>query len=239
MRTADPSTRLRRLGVIAPAGLAAVFAAAGPAAAHTEVTASRAQALAENVTLTFTNEAESDSAGFTKIRIVLPAGITPDAVTVKEAPKGWKLRPTADGYTVGGPALAPGKDAEHSIVVRQLPDAKSLAFKTLDTYSDGKVSRWIELPTGGAEPEKPAPVLKLKAAAPGAAPISPSPSTGADSSPSSSETSAAASEIGKERVVAQEADASGNNNGITIVAVLIGAMLALAGAVLWFKRPST
>jgi hypothetical protein len=60
VRTAHPSTRLRRLGVIAPAGLAAVFAAAGPAAAHTEVTTSRAQALAENVTLTFTNEAESD-----------------------------------------------------------------------------------------------------------------------------------------------------------------------------------
>ncbi|TJZ99998.1 DUF1775 domain-containing protein [Actinacidiphila oryziradicis] len=234
MLTAHPSTRVRRLCVIAAAALAAVFAAAGPAAAHTEVTASKAQALAENVTLTFTNEAESDSSGFSKIRIVLPAGITPDAVTVKDAPKGWKLRPTADGYTVGGPALAPGKDAEHSIVVRQLPDAKSLAFKTLDTYSDGKVSRWIELPTGGAEPEKPAPVLKLKAAAP----INPSPSTGAGSSPNSSGALAAASEIGKESPVAQETDASDSNNGTTIVAVLICAMLALVGAVLWFKSPS-
>jgi uncharacterized protein YcnI len=224
--------------VIAAAALAAVFAAAGTAAAHTEVTASKAQALAENVTLTFTNEAESDSAGFSKIRIVLPAGITPDAVTVKDAPKGWKLRPTAHGYTVGGPALAPGKDAEHSIVVRQLPDAKSLVFKTLDTYSDGKVSRWIELPTGGAEPEKPAPVLKLKAAAPGAAAISPSPSTGAGSSPNSSGALAAASEIGKESPVAQETDASGSSNGTMIVAVLICAMLALVGAVLWFKSPS-
>jgi Domain of unkown function (DUF1775) len=37
-----------------------------------------------------------------------------------------------------------------------------LEFKALQTYSDGDVVQWIE-PTvkGGAEPEHPAPVLKL------------------------------------------------------------------------------
>ncbi|MFI6696423.1 hypothetical protein ACIBLA_32660 [Streptomyces sp. NPDC050433] len=44
---------------------------------------------------------------------------------------------TADGYTVGGTALAAGTNAEHSVVVRQLPDAKSLALKTVETYGDG------------------------------------------------------------------------------------------------------
>ncbi|WP_186356877.1 DUF1775 domain-containing protein [Streptomyces sp. SLBN-118] len=75
--------------------------------------------------------------------------------------------PSEDGSTVGGKALATRTDAVHSITVTQLPDAKSLAFKTIETYGDGTVDRWIELPGGGAEPENPAPVLALKPAAPG------------------------------------------------------------------------
>ncbi|WP_446218541.1 DUF1775 domain-containing protein [Micromonospora sp. IBHARD004] len=46
--------------------------------------------------------------------------------------------------------------------------------EALQTYSDGDVVRWIEEPTSGAEPEHPAPVLKLAkkdAATPAAAPV--------------------------------------------------------------------
>ncbi|MFD9108568.1 DUF1775 domain-containing protein [Streptomyces bottropensis] len=88
-----------------------------------------------------------------------------------------------------GPALKAGEDAEYSVVVRQLPDAKELAFKTLQTYSDGKIDRWIELgeaDAGGHGNE--APVLKLKAAAPGAKPVSPSPSESASPSPTATPT---------------------------------------------------
>ncbi|MGW1879143.1 DUF1775 domain-containing protein, partial [Streptomyces sp. NPDC001975] len=39
-----------------------------------------------------------------------------------------------------------------------------LTFKTLQTYSDGKVVRWIEeAGSGGEEPENPAPTIKLTA----------------------------------------------------------------------------
>ncbi|MGW4074616.1 DUF1775 domain-containing protein [Streptomyces asiaticus] len=158
--------RPRRIGALAFAASALVLATAGPALAHTEVSASDARALAKNVTLTFESEAEDQGAGFTGIRTVLPKGIDPGDVELKQAPKGWKLKPTDDGYSVGGPALAPGANAEHSVVVRQLPDATSLAFKTVDTYEGGKVSRWIEVSRDGEpEPENPAPLLKLKAAA--------------------------------------------------------------------------
>ncbi|RPK92403.1 hypothetical protein EES46_08365 [Streptomyces sp. ADI98-10] len=114
---------------------AVVVTAAGPAAAHVEVKSSNAKALAENVTLDFLAESESDTAGITELRIVLPEGIAPADVTYKEGPKGWEFAPTADGYTVKGPAVAPGVDAEYSVTVRQLPDAKDAAFKTLQTYS--------------------------------------------------------------------------------------------------------
>lgn len=174
----------RRIALAGAAALTATLALAAPASAHAEVEADTPQALAENVTLRFVSEAEAESAtaGFTELRIVLPEGITPGDVTLGEAPEGWRLTATGDGYRLAGPALKAGVDAEHSIKVRQLPDAKEIAFKTVETYSDGEVSRWIELPTGDAESEQPAPVLKLKAAAAGAEPESASPSP-AESTP--------------------------------------------------------
>ncbi|MBT1186496.1 DUF1775 domain-containing protein, partial [Streptomyces sp. CJ_13] len=182
MNTSRTPRRLRKLGlqvrrlcIAAVGAVVVVGVAAGPAAAHAEVTASDPRALAENVTLSFTSEAESDTAGIKELRVVLPKGIAPDALTLKDAPKDWKLTATADGYSIGGPALATGTDAEYSVTVRQLPDEKSLAFKTLETYGDGKIDRWIEVPANGEKVDNPAPVLELKAAAPGAKLIAPAP----------------------------------------------------------------
>jgi hypothetical protein len=43
-------------------------------------------------------------------------------------------------------------------------DASSLTFKALQTYSNGDVVRWIDVPqTGQPEPDHPAPVLTLTA----------------------------------------------------------------------------
>ncbi|MEV7891867.1 DUF1775 domain-containing protein [Streptomyces sp. NPDC002817] len=154
-----------RLAAAGAAALTTVLTLAGPASAHAEVEADTPRPLARNVTLTFVSEAESDSAGFKQVRVVLPDGIAPGDVTLADAPRGWKLRTAADGYTVAGPVLGTGVDAEHKVRVRQLPDAGQLVFKTVETYGDGEISRWIELPTGGAQPEQPAPVLKLQRAA--------------------------------------------------------------------------
>ncbi|MBE8474997.1 DUF1775 domain-containing protein [Streptomyces justiciae] len=187
------SRTIRRLTVAAAAAATAVLFTAVPAAAHVEVESDDAQALAENAELAFTAESESATAGITQIRVVLPESIAPSDVTYGKGPEGWKFTATDDGYTVKGAALKVGADAEYSVVVRQLPDAKELAFKTLQTYGDGKVDRWIELDESGDDDGhghgegNPAPVLKLKAAAPGATPVSPSPS--ASATPTSEEPS--------------------------------------------------
>ncbi|MEU6251209.1 DUF1775 domain-containing protein [Streptomyces sp. NPDC047043] len=221
----------RRIVFAGAAALTATLALAAPAAAHAEVEADRPQALAENVTLSFVSEAESDSAGFTKLRIVLPEGIAPADVTLDEEPKGWKLTATNDGYSLGGPALKTGVDAEHKIKVRQLPDEKELVFKTVETYSDGEVSRWIELPTGGKESEQPAPVLKLKAAAPGAKTVSAGPSASesatAGPTPSATGSVAAASDTD-----AKTAESDNSSTGVIIGVVLAG--LAVLGGVAWW-----
>ncbi|WP_107473725.1 DUF1775 domain-containing protein, partial [Streptomyces griseiscabiei] len=170
----------RRLGVLTAAALAVAVATAGPAAAHAEVEAEGARALDQNVDLTFSAESESASAGITKVEVILPKGLVPADLTYKEGPDGWKFAPTDRGYTVSGTKLAVGEDVEYVVTVRQLPDAKSLVFKTLQSYSDGKVDRWIELEEeaegDGHGHGHPAPRLDLKAAAPGAEVVSPTPS---------------------------------------------------------------
>ncbi|MFE9623757.1 DUF1775 domain-containing protein [Streptomyces sp. NPDC006527] len=181
MSRITPPRTARRLTVAAAAAAGAVLLTAVPATAHVEVESDRAQALAQNVEITFVAESESATAGITQLRVVLPEGIQPSDVVYGEGPTGWAFTANADGYTVNGPAVKAGEDAEHSVVVRQLPDAKELAFKTLQTYSDGRTDRWIELGGSGDDGHghghgNEAPVLKLKAAAPGAKTVGPSPS---------------------------------------------------------------
>ncbi|MGW2037089.1 DUF1775 domain-containing protein [Streptomyces virginiae] len=228
---------LRRLGLAAAGSVVLLGIAAGPAAAHAEVSASDPRALAENVTLSFTSEAESDAAGIAELRVVLPQGIAPDAVTLKEAPEGWKLTATPDGYSVGGAALATGTDAEYSITVRQLPDAESLAFKTLETYGDGKVSRWIEVPADGRKVDNPAPLLKLQPAAPGAKPIAPSPPPTPTPTPSAptAEPSSPAPAASPDARKANAAD-SGSGNGVVVAVVAAVVVLGGAGAFRWTRR---
>ncbi|MFE2145617.1 DUF1775 domain-containing protein [Streptomyces sp. NPDC059456] len=225
----------RRLGLAAAGSLVILGLTAGPAAAHTEVTASDPRALAENVTLSFTAEAESDTAGVSELRVVLPKGIAPDAVTLKDAPKEWKLTATPDGYAVGGAALAKGTDAEYSITVRQLPDEKSLAFKTLETYGDGKVDRWIEVPAGGEKVDNPAPVLELKAAADGAKPIAPSASPAPGTASSGPPSTAAPAASAAAHTEAAGEKGTGGPTG-AIVGVVAAVALLAAGTVWWLRR---
>ena len=79
--------------------------------------------------------------------------------------------------------------------VPDLPDdTGQLTFKTLQTYSDGKTVRWIDVAQSGAdEPENPAPVLKLtaKGAEEGSTPAS---SSAAPKSADSSASSASGSD---------------------------------------------
>lgn len=228
----------RRLTVAVAAAATAVLLTAVPAAAHVEVESENAQALAENVEITFVAESESATAGITQLRVVLPEGIEPADVVYDEGPEGWTFAADGDGYTVKGPAVKVGEDAEHSIVVRQLPDAKELVFKTLQTYSDGTVHRWIELGESGGDGHghgNEAPVLELKAAAPGAKPVSPSP-VGSQSP------SAAATPTVEETVASptpQAADTGKEDDGGLSAAVwtgIVAAVLVAGAAVVFLVR---
>jgi uncharacterized protein YcnI len=215
---------VHRLAVIVMAVITITAVSAGPASAHVEVSADKAQAGARDVTVSFIAEAESATAGIVSLRVVLPAGIASTAITWLSGPPGWALIPAADGYTVGGPVLPVGTDAEYRVKMAKLPaDATTLAFKTLQAYSDGHVDRWIEIPQPGApEPPHPAPVLTL---APATAVIStaPGPAFGPPT------TQAPVSSV-------PTADSEFSIWWWIGIAVLV--VMALAGVLVWSRRTS-
>jgi uncharacterized protein YcnI len=211
---------------------ALVFAA--PAWAHTTVKVEPAVAGAPNALVTVNAAAESDTAGIASLRVVLPAGIAPADVTYVDGPPGWALQPDAEGYAVSGPAVTVGRDAVHRVRVKQLPSTQTLVFKVLQTYTDGRVDRWIEVPeAGSAEPEFPAPVVTL-AAPPGGFPPSTAPPSAAPPSASPSETPAPIDPTS----VAGPDTGTGSKGPLpwVILGVVVVVVLAAAGGLIYARR---
>jgi len=171
---------LRRMGILL-AGVAVVWSGlALPALAHVVVEAQPGSPGATDATLKITAAAESSTAGISKIDVTADPAIPADQVTLINGPSGWTVSSgSSGGFAIGGPALGKGEDAVVSLKVKQLPSAPQVVFKVLQTYSDGDVERWIELPgPDGKEPDKPAPIVKLSAGATNA--VSPTPANDED-----------------------------------------------------------
>ncbi|WCN82630.1 YcnI family copper-binding membrane protein [Micromonospora sp. LH3U1] len=184
-------TRFRRTATAAAAlaftaAATAVLGFAGPASAHVTVNPKEAtQGGYARVAFRVPNE--SDTASTTKLEVVLPENAPVGSVSTMPMP-GWtvttekrKVDPPIEVHgsplteavskitwtATGDAAVKPGQFQEFPVSMGPLPQVGSMVFKTLQTYSDGNISRWIDEPVpGGAEPENPAPVLTLTAAAP-------------------------------------------------------------------------
>ncbi len=208
-----------------------------PAFAHTGATVEPAVAGAPDATVSFNAAAESTTAGITSLKIVLPQGIAPGDVTYIDGPAGWALQPDAEGYVVSGPAVPVGRDVQHRVRVKQLPLVPALVFKVLQTYSDGRIDRWIEIPSGAnANPENPAPVVQL-AAPPGGFPNGavsnvPTPAStdhGAEDTPAPARTDSAADPA---------ADSAAEDDGSALPWIVAGIVVlaALAGGAYMMAR---
>ncbi|WSQ95489.1 YcnI family protein [Streptomyces globisporus] len=136
--------------------------------------------------------------------------------------------------------MAVGKDAACSVAVRQLPDVKTLAFKTLQSYDDGRVNRWVELEksTGGGQGHS-APVLELQEVAPGTEPLAPSPSASssvpATPTPSSTPSSEPADPKAKPSDNATAAEEE-KDFSLALPIGIVVVVLALAGGLWWFLK---
>ncbi|GHE05679.1 YcnI family protein [Streptomyces alanosinicus] len=188
----------RRAGTVAALATAAVVLAAGAASAHVTVHPDSYAKGATDGVLTFRVPNEEDTASTTKVQVFLPTDHPVLGVLVHPQ-DGWTARVTttklktpvktddgtiteaASEITFSGGKIGAGQYEDFDVAFGQLPgDTGQLVFKTLQTYSDGKVARWIEEPAaGGGEPENPAPVLKLTAGAAGDAGAAPAPAKAA------------------------------------------------------------
>jgi uncharacterized protein YcnI len=183
---------MRRLVVVLSA-LLLVLVSAGAGWAHVEVAPESATA-GSIAKLAFSVPNERDDAATTKVELFLPADHPLATVDVEPVP-GWTAAEekthlttpikTDDGDTVtdavthitwSGGQIKAGEFQEFVISAGPLPSVGQLAFKALQTYSDGQVVRWIEeAAPGTSEPEHPAPVLKITpegASGSAAAPVS-------------------------------------------------------------------
>jgi periplasmic copper chaperone A len=163
---------------------AALLVGLGATAASAHVTVSPDTATQGGYgALTFRVPNERDDANTIKVEIHLPLDRPVASVRVKPHPdwsyeiKKSKLSTPIDAE--GGEitesvseiiwtaqdsksGIRPGEYEEFAISAGPLPKAESMVFKALQHYSDGEVVRWIQEPQpGAAEPERPAPVLRL------------------------------------------------------------------------------
>lgn len=174
---------MKRSLLVALAAGAALVLPATSAFAHVTVNP-REATQGSYAKLAFRVPNERDNAGTTKLEINFPADHPFASVSVR--PKaGWtyvleeaqlatpikahdtEISKAASKITWTGGTVKAGEFEEFEVSVGPLPDnVDALTFKALQTYSDGEVVRWIEeAAPGGAEVERPAPVLKLTKAA--------------------------------------------------------------------------
>jgi uncharacterized protein len=227
----------------AAAGAVALVALAVPASAHVTIDPSSAPKGGE-ATIAIKVPNESDTASTVKVDVQLPQD-HPIASVEVEPKAGWSYVATTvklaqpittdDGtitetvsevvWTATADGIKPGEFDDFVLSVGPLPDdTPAVAFKTIQTYSDGTTVSWIELPdASGAEPEHPAPILTLVDATPDQ--ISSAASSSSGSTSSSSATTATT------QVAATTSnDSSNDNNGRRLAFVAL--VVAIVGVVL-------
>ncbi|MEV6419827.1 YcnI family protein [Streptomyces sp. NPDC051662] len=174
-----------RVSVAGGIAATALLLTAGSASAHVSVQPQGEAAKGGSVTVNFKVPNERDNASTVKVEVNLPAD-HPLASVMPQPVPGWKVEVAKTKlakplelhgntiteavskvtWTADGGKIGPGQFQQFPLSVGQLPeDADQLVFKTIQTYDNKDVTRWIEEPKeGAAEPLSPAPVLKLTAA---------------------------------------------------------------------------
>jgi uncharacterized protein YcnI len=221
----------RRLVVLVLATLTALAASVTVASAH--VTVSSADAAPGGFgKLTFRVPNESDTASTVLLRIQIPEEAALASLSVQPVP-GWTVNMTTtdleepiDNHgqeissyvsvvefrAADGGGIRPGEFQEFALSGGPFPDVDSVSFPTVQTYSDGSESAWIEPTVGDEEPEHPAPTLTL--------------TTGGDASSATEQPDTAS--------VSETSD-HGAPAGLTLFLALLALLVGLAGVVLGWR----
>jgi uncharacterized protein YcnI len=224
---------VRRFAIVLAAAAIGLVAVAAPAWAHVVVSPSSA-AKGSDAVLAFVVPNEKENATTTKVVVQFPTD-HPIAEALVEPVAGWTAKATESTvktpiqtdagpvntavksvtWTATGAGIAVGDFQEFKVSVGLPNDADSLAFPTIQTYSDGSEVDWVQVaPAGGPEPDNPEPLLTLTAGNAGGAATTPT--TTATGAP------AATTSVKKSDV--------DNAKTIAVIGIIVGALGFLFGA---------
>jgi periplasmic copper chaperone A len=228
---------MRRIAI----GLVAVAALIAPAAAGAHVSVHpNAVPAGANATLNIRVPNELDNAKTTKVQVKFP----PDFIGVStEPPPGWtsKVRTsklakpvqTDDGpidtqvsevqWTAGsGTGIPPGQFANFPISVA-LPgrSGQVLTFKTLQTYSNGQVARWI----GAPDSDQPAPTIDVTAKGGVLQDVA-----GAEAGPGPLPATTSAGQAGTPTATRTVVEKQSASDTLAVIALIVGVLGLAAGA---------
>ncbi|MEV1020128.1 YcnI family protein [Streptomyces sp. NPDC050264] len=182
--------KMSRAALVGAAAVSSVVLVSAPAFAHVSVQPEGAAAKGGYAVVDFKVPNERDDAATTKLEVTFPTD-HPLASVMPEPIPGWKAEVTKSkldkplemhGEKIteavskvtwtatgsgDGKGVQPGFFQKFPLSIGALPtDADELVFKAIQTYDNKEVVRWIEpQQKGQEEPENPAPVLELTAAA--------------------------------------------------------------------------
>ncbi|WP_405490809.1 YcnI family protein [Streptomyces sp. NBC_00096] len=171
-----------RVSLAAALAAGSVLLLSGTAFAHVGVQPGEA-AKGSYATINFKVPNERDAASTTQLEVNFPVDQPLSSVMPQDIP-GWtvnvektkldkpltvhgkQINEAVTKVTWSGGKIEPGKFQQFPLSLGKLPDnADKMVFKAIQTYDNGEVVRWIEeTKEGAAEPQNPAPVLKLTAA---------------------------------------------------------------------------
>ncbi|OEJ95480.1 YcnI family copper-binding membrane protein [Streptomyces thermolilacinus] len=174
-----------RLALVGGTAVSSVLLLSSAAYAHVTVQPQGQAAKGGYATVNFKVPNERDGASTVKLEVTLPTD-HPIASVMPQPVPGWTVKvekaklaepldlhgkkiteaPSKITWTADGSKIEPGQFQQFPVSLGRLPeDTEQLVFKALQTYDNKEVVRWIEEPKeGAAEPDSPAPVLKLSAA---------------------------------------------------------------------------
>jgi uncharacterized protein YcnI len=230
---------VRRLCVAAAGGLGALVLLVGAAtiaSAHVTVSPSSMPKGTSDVILTFRVPNESPTASVVGLKIQFPLE-HPIVLVNPEAGSGWQVQATKsqlpkpvttdDGTFTSitseidwsGGTIPVGQFGEFNVLAQGIPsDTDLLVFKAIQTYSDGSVVSWIQVPSRAVpNPPHPAPTITLTSAAgPGDATATTAPAAAAP---------------------AAGAGGSGDN-ALAVAALVLGGFAVLVALLaVWLGRP--
>ncbi|MFF1558088.1 YcnI family protein [Streptomyces sp. NPDC058279] len=175
--------KISRVSFAAALAAGAVLVLSGSASAHVGVQPGEA-AKGGYAVINFKVPNERDNASTTQLEVnfpidqpltsVMPQDIPGWTVSVEKSKldkpltvHGKQVNEAVTKVTWSGGKIEPGHFQQFPLSIGKLPDnADQMVFKAIQTYDNNEVVRWIEETKAGApEPQNPAPVLKLTAAA--------------------------------------------------------------------------